>query len=94
MEIDGLLTGTEIDELIGAVDRYPVQEVPESLKCHSSIISIVVVFRAAMYKYPAQLRALVSDILQSICIGASECSYMVGIIVDGQVRAPERCLMQ
>jgi hypothetical protein len=24
LEIDGLLTGTEIDELIGAVDRYPV----------------------------------------------------------------------
>ncbi|PCI75084.1 MAG: hypothetical protein COB20_13660 [SAR86 cluster bacterium] len=47
-----------------------------------------------MHKYRRQLRALVSDILQGIGISASECSYMVGIIVYGQVRASKCCLMQ
>ena len=48
LEIDGLRIGTKIDELIGAIDWYPVQQVAVSLKCHASIIPIVVLLRAAM----------------------------------------------
>ena len=47
-----------------------------------------------MHQYCRQWGILVGGVLQGVSVGASKCSYMVGIIVYGQVRAPECCLMR